>query len=81
MNYNDWRQWDVFMKQAYMQKWMRIVKWNTGYWKSVIVIGDYPPNPNVKIVEVVNNGGIFTLPKKDIYEYNSKLVDKSWKDK
>ena len=79
MIYNDWRQWDIFTKKGYMDKWMRLIKHKTGIWKSVIIIGEYPPNPNVKIVEIVPDEGICTISKQELYPYKSGYTNKSWK--
>ena len=63
-----------------MQKWMRLIKWNNGFWKAVIIIGEYSGNQNLQIVEVVDDGGIFTIPKTDLLPYKSGYSDKKkWK--
>ena len=81
ITYNDYRKWGIFNKHQYMQKWMRLIKWNNGFWKAVIIIGEeYAGNSNLQIVEVVNNGGIFTLPKTEIHPYKKGWADtKKWK--
>ena len=80
INYNDYRKWGIFNKHQYMQKWMRLIKGTEGLWKAVIIIGQYPPNNNLQIVEVINDGGILTIPSSEIFPYKSGYADKKrWK--
>ena len=82
ITYSDLDNWDdIFLKKDYIDKWLKLVKWDDGYWKYALIIGDYARNKNAKIVELVDddNRGIYTINKRKIYEYKSGFKGKKWK--
>lgn len=77
--YNDHRTWDIFLKKAYVDKYLKMAKWETGEWKYVLIIGDFPPQPSHKVVELSDGSGICTIPKSIIYDYKSGYDGKMWR--
>lgn len=75
--YHDWRKFDIFTVWHYQDRWSVMLKWNDGSWKSAVKIGKYR---KLTVVELSDDGGIFSVDPGIIYPYDKKLKDKRWRN-
>ena len=77
INYIDHRDMCVFARREYAIKWLRLVKWADGLWKAVIIIGQWRDKTMIELDE----HGIYTMDKMDIYPYKEGWDQQPWNKK
>ena len=78
--YEDHRNWCLFTRKIFYDKWLRLIKWEDGLWRPALIIGHIKGKVMVEI-ELNDDDDIRLVKSNVLYPWKNGVNGKRWKKK